>query len=338
MIESPTICAGWVHRFYRTLVDWGIREDVIQEATGLREEELLHYDTRVPFERYLELGRVAPALTNRPDIGLVLGRRACFSNMGIVFLMASNCPTVRQSLLHVTQYPELGNDAVLEGFEERGKTAEWSEQYLHSAHISRTLIEFEALQKLRILESVIGREFRPIRFRFQCPPPPYLDEYHRVFQAPLLFDQERSAMVFGREHLNCPNPNPQPYLKEVLVERADRLTKKLHDKSTFREKVKATILAHLHTGMLHMETTAKILNVSSRTVYRKLKEENISYKALLDDIQKDLARDYLKEGSMSINDISLLVGFSEASAFHRAFKRWYGMSPGRYRHRQEKGS
>jgi AraC-like DNA-binding protein len=90
-------------------------------------------------------------------------------------------------------------------------------------------------------------------------------------------------------------------------------------------------MKHLDTGDVNMEMIASELNLSSRTVYRKLREENISYKALLSDIKKQLAQAYLKDPSLTINDISCLLGFSEASAFHRAFKRWFGINPSEYR-------
>ncbi|MCF8146858.1 MAG: helix-turn-helix transcriptional regulator [Deltaproteobacteria bacterium] len=80
-----------------------------------------------------------------------------------------------------------------------------------------------------------------------------------------------------------------------------------------------------------METISKELHLSSRTVYRKLREENVSYKTLLNETRKQLAQAYLEETKFSINEISYLLGFSETSAFHRAFKRWFGVNPSQYR-------
>ena len=90
-------------------------------------------------------------------------------------------------------------------------------------------------------------------------------------------------------------------------------------------------MMHLEAGSVNLKVIAKELNVSSRSIYRKLKSENTSYKDLLNEVRKQLAQDYLREGSFTINDISSKLGFSESSAFHRAFKRWFGTNPGQYR-------
>jgi len=73
------------------------------------------------------------------------------------------------------------------------------------------------------------------------------------------------------------------------------------------------------------------LAMSQRTLQRKLREHDTSHQQLLDDLRKNLARTYLDEPSMSIGEVAYLLGFSESSAFHRAFKRWTGQTPSEYR-------
>jgi AraC-like DNA-binding protein len=167
--------------------------------------------------------------------------------------------------------------------------------------------------------------------KFQHTPPSYVDKYHRVFRVPLLFGQEKSAIVFEKAYLSMPNPNPQPYTKEILTRHADALDKGIEKNKLFQDKVRKIILKDLESGLVNLELIAKELNVSSRTVYRKLKNENITYKNLMINMKKQLAQSYLKETLFPINDISFKLGFSEASAFHRAFKRWFGTNPSQYR-------
>jgi AraC-like DNA-binding protein len=331
MAESFTIAAGWVNRFYQSLIEWGVSEEKLCNISKLTLEDLKNADDRIPFEQYMNLGRMAPDLTNTPEIGLILGRKARFQDIGIVFQLGLNCGTVRESLLQAVRYSNLGNEVSAAIFEESGKFAEWAERYINSRYLCIPLIEFECCQKLEILRFVLGEDFRPVRTKFQYEPPAYADKYGQVFRSPVLFKQEKSGILFNKEYLSFPNPNPQPYIKEILSRHAEKLIIELDQSRRFQDKVRRIIIRHLESGEANMETISSELNLSSSTVYRKLREENISYNALLSDIKKQLAQAYLKETSFTVNDISYLLGFSEASAFHRAFKRWFGTNPSQYR-------
>ena len=331
MKQLFTIAAGHVNRFYRSLIDWGVAEEQIFAVSNLKKEHLENPDDRILVEKYIQLGRMAPELTNLPEIGLILGQRASFESIGIVFQLAINCKTVRESLLHTVRYSNLANEACKAGFEEGKEFAEWSMQYMNSKYLCLPLIEFEACQGLKILRFALGEDFKPIRMKFQNAPPVYVDKYRQVFQVPLLFEQEKCAIVFRKEYLNVANPNPQPYIKEILARHADALDKGIERTKLFQDTVRKIIMEHLESGSVNLEVIARELNVSSRTVYRKLRNENLSYKILLSEVRKQLAQTYLKETSYSVNDISSLLGFSEASAFHRAYKRWFGTNPGQYR-------
>jgi AraC-like DNA-binding protein len=312
----------------------GVTEEKIFTVSHLKKDQLDNPDDRIPIEKYITLGRMAPKLTHLPEIGLILGQRADFESVGIVFQLAINCKTVRESLVLAVRYSNLANEAYKAGLKEGEDFAEWSRQYINSEYIGCIpLMEFESCQRLRILKSVIGEEFRPVRIEFQHSPPDYVHKYHQVFQAPLLFNQERSTIVFRKEYLDMPNPNPQPYVKGVLARHADILEREIEKNKLFQDKVRKIVLRRVESGSVNLEMIAKELNVSSRSIYRKLRSENISYKDLLSEVRKQLALDYLKEASLSINDISFKLGFSESSAFHRAFKRWFGAKPGQYRRR-----
>jgi AraC-like DNA-binding protein len=331
MKQSFTIAAGHVNRLFQSLIDWGVTEEQIFAVSNLKKDQLENPDSRIPVEKYIKLGRMAPELTHLPEIGLILGQRAIFECIGIVFHLANNCNTVRESLIHVARYSNLANEACKAGFEEGKEFAEWSMQYLNSKYLCIPLIEFEACQGLKILRSVLGQNFRPIRIKFQHAPPGYVYKYHQIFQVPLLFEQGECAIIFRKEYLNVHNLNPQPYIKEVLARRADALDKEIERNKLFQDTVRKIVMKHLESGSVNLEVIAKEMNVSSRSIYRKLKSENTSYKDLLSEVRKQLAQDYLREGSFTINDISSKLGFSESSAFHRAFKRWFGTNPGQYR-------
>ena len=331
MEKTFTIAAGWAKRFYRGLMEWGVPEEKLFSISRLKATSFKNADDRIPFEQYLNLGRMAPELTNTPEIGLILGQRAYFQDIGIVFQLAHHCGTVKESLIQTVKYSNLGNEVSRAIFEEKGKSAEWAEKYTNSRYLCVPLVEFECCQKLEILKSVLGKDFRPIQAEFQYAPPPYVDEYRQIFQSPLFFQREKTGVVFEKKYLDIPNPHPQPYIKEILSRHAEKLAIELDQSARFQDKVRKVIVRHLDAGDVNMETISKELHLSIRTVYRKLREEDVSYKSLLNETRRQLAQAYLEETKFSINEISYLLGFSETSAFHRAFKRWSGMNPSQYR-------
>jgi len=118
MNRSVTIAAGWVKRFYLGLFDYGISEAVLHLVSKLKLSDLKDADKRIPFEEYLRLGQMAPKLTGKPEIGLILGWQAKFEDIGIVYQLANNCNTVKESLAETVRYSELGNEASTTLFKE----------------------------------------------------------------------------------------------------------------------------------------------------------------------------------------------------------------------------
>jgi AraC-like DNA-binding protein len=331
MSESFTIAAGWVARFYRALIDFGVAEKEIRRVSGIKKIHLVNPDDRIPIERYVSLGRMAPVLTNTPEIGLILGQQARFQSIGIIFQLAVNCKTVRDSLQHIVRYEKLGNEVSKVELSEKGRYVEWGERYTSSRYLCVPLLEFECCQKMEISRFVSGGRYLPIHAKFQYPAPDYVEKYEEVFQAPLSFEQKGSGLIFEKEYLDFPNPNPQPYLKKILAQHADKLQTELNQSKRFQDQARKIIIHNLDSGTVSLDMIAGALNVSRRTAYRKLRQEGINYKDLLRDVKKQLAQFYLQDASLSISEISFLLGFSEASAFHRAFKRWFGVNPGQYR-------
>lgn len=156
-------------------MEWGVSEDRLFSISKLRLANLKNADDRIPFEQYLNIGRMAPELTNTPEIGLILGRRAYFQDIGVVFQLAYNCRTVRESLLQTVRCSDLGNEVSIAVFEERGSFAAWAGQYINSRYLCIPLVEFECCQKLEILKFVIGEDFKPFRTLFQYAPTGYVD-------------------------------------------------------------------------------------------------------------------------------------------------------------------
>jgi AraC-like DNA-binding protein len=177
-----------------------------------------------------------------------------------------------------------------------------------------------------------GAALRPTHASLRRQRPADAAPYERFFGCPVAFGAEENSFTVAREDAEAPLPTGNRQLAAVfdklLVEQLARL-----DKNDVVSRCKAALFEQLASGEVSEEEMAKALNMSRRTLQRRLAESELTYLQLVDDTRKDLALRYVEDPSMSITDITFLLGFSQQSAFTRAFKRWMGITPTEYRER-----
>lgn len=131
--------------------------------------------------------------------------------------------------------------------------------------------------------------------------------------------------------LDIPLQQPDPELRHTLEEHARQRMESLGDQDGLATKVRHAIYQQLRQGITRQDMVAEQLAMTARTLQRRLGEEGLSYQRLLDGIREELARDYLANTRLSIQDVALRLGFSEVRSFHRRFKAWTGKTPGEFR-------
>ncbi len=166
---------------------------------------------------------------------------------------------------------------------------------------------------------------------FNYSEPPHASEYRHLFNSPLLFDQPDTRMIFNRRFLSLPIIQDELALKEFLKCSPADLLAKPDDSTTYTARIRALIGKDLSQALPDFEFVSTNLNVSPQTLRRRLKDENTSYQEIKDNMRRDVALYHLARQEISINEIAFKVGFTEPSTFHRAFKKWTGLTPGEYR-------
>ena len=175
-----------------------------------------------------------------------------------------------------------------------------------------------------------GNALTPLRVGFRRPKPKDPEEYERVFGCRAAFGRQFDSFVLARAVADRPLPTSHRQLAAVhdriLAEELARL-----DRGDILARSRAALLERLSSGELSEEALAADLHVSRRTLQRRLADENTTYGALLDATRRDLALRYVEDPARSITEITFLLGYSQHSVFTRAFRRWTGKSPTRYR-------
>ena len=330
---AKTICTAAFKNDIELLLRNGACQKKIEEIIGLEVADLKDPDQRIPMKRYVQLEKAAPGLTNNPAIGLHLGSETTGSSQtGVVGHLTASCATIRESFQQAIRFSRLLTDAIRMELREEGE--ETSFVYMRDLPEYFTVqgIELALSRTIYLMKTLWGKSFQPIEVHFQYARPEYGEEYQKVFNRKPLFQQERNQIVFQTKLLDQNNPFAQPYLNKVIIQHAEELLKHLSGTKRLGEMVQKIILEKLPQGALSIDTVATDLHMSRQTLFRKLKkEEGLSFQDLLENTRKHLAKSYLKTQDFSINEVAFLTGFSESSAFHRAFKRWFGVNPTEYR-------
>ncbi|MEO0883864.1 MAG: AraC family transcriptional regulator ligand-binding domain-containing protein [Pseudomonadota bacterium] len=160
--------------------------------------------------------------------------------------------------------------------------------------------------------------------------PKDMSVYEQAFPHKVVFEAERNMVVAPTELFRKPLPQANPELVKILAERLDRSLEALGQPQTMEAQTFVCIQSILRDGTPTIIRVAETLGTTERTLRRRLNEENTNFRDILERARKDICDLYLSEGKRSVADLALLLGYSEHSAFTRAFKNWYGVPPTRY--------
>lgn len=178
---------------------------------------------------------------------------------------------------------------------------------------------------------LVGRRIPILRARFGYPEPVHSAEYRLMYCTDLSFDAPNTAIAFGVSYLELPIVQNERTIKEFLRTAPENILVKYKNGSSLSARIRRRLRQLLPGEVPDFETLAAELNMTTATLRRRLHEEGASYQEIKDQLRRDLAISYLSHSDRSVMDIALELGFSERSAFHRAFRKWTGASPGEFR-------
>ncbi|HEX9172468.1 MAG TPA: AraC family transcriptional regulator [Telluria sp.] len=184
---------------------------------------------------------------------------------------------------------------------------------------------------------LIGRRITIARASFCYPEPARSAEYGRMYSAELHFEQPRTALTFDAALLDLPVIQDLRTVHEFVREAPENIILKYKNSNGLAAQIRRRLRNAGRDQWPSFEGCAERLHMTPSTLRRRLLDEGASYQDIKDQLRRDIAIDYLCHTSSSVTDIACELGFSEASGFHRAFKKWTGANPGEYRQRMLAG-
>ena len=178
---------------------------------------------------------------------------------------------------------------------------------------------------------LVGRRIPILRTEFSYPEPRHSAEYRLMYCTELGFDRPNTTIAFEASYLDLPIVQNERTVKEFLRTAPESILLKYKNGSSLSSRVRRRLRQFLPGEVPDFEGLAAQLNMTPATMRRRLHEEGESYQSIKYQLRRDLAISYLSHSSRTVMDIALELGFSERSAFHRAFRKWTGASPGEFR-------
>lgn len=326
-----------VDALLRAVTHLGHTPSPLMDQFGLDDRLLASPDARISIPRYMRLGQAAIALTGKPALGLTIGTLSRPVDAGIAGLAAQAAATAGQGLETLIRY------APLTSRNSRGQATMATGSARANFYSIRPynafnffVVDSVLASWTRFLRTVTGREQVLAQVNIEYPSLGLDAEFEAWFGCPVAFGAKDNSLQLAVDIPAAPSSQSQPAMYRSLVEQCEQALKRIQSGWSMGERVKEKLLAQLEGEPPRLESMATEFGMTPWTLQRQLSAEGKGYRQLIDETRQDVARDYLRETTLSLSEIAWLLGFSTPAAFHKAYRRWFSVSPGEHR-RQASG-
>jgi AraC-like DNA-binding protein len=327
MVEAST--SSITPRFLVALLDeHRVDCDDVLAAAGLARADLLSAELRTPWPQFAELWRRAAQCV--PDVGLTLNTRFPEGQMHLVSHLALRSENIGAALEACCGYFSLVSPSERLALEPEGDAT----VVVYRCDLAVTeipqLVEHYFAMTRRILGSALGRPllFQAVQLRAErsAPETAYLDHFGVLPK----FAAQRNAVSLSADTMQWPLPTRDAYLREILERVAAQAIPRMATEG-WSERARAWLTKALLQGhAANIDATAQALGTHANGLRERLRSEGLTFRELLDQTRRGLAREHLGRG-LSATEVAYLLGFSEPAAFQHACRRWFGVAAGEVR-------
>lgn len=324
--------------FSRLLIDY-LRDNAgIDPAKFLSEVNIDNalFDSEnelIPMSVFMMLMEEASKYINDPNLGLHYYQNIDIKQVGIFGYTISNSPDLKETMSRICRYYCLFQNGMEFKFFSNGHNYQVTyEVTAKSLPQSRQDSEMTLMALIMLVRNLIKPNWRPITVHFKHKAPKNITEHKQLLCNNIVFNQPVNAIIFDDEILELPIINADQQLGGSLITVLEQLlVLQESPENEWLTLFRNFIMDSLCEGPPSIDIMAKSMNMSRRTLQRKLANKGWSFKDLVENIRQELAKNHLRVSDLLIQDIAFLLGYSEISSFNRAFKRWEGKTPHEYR-------
>ena len=320
---GPSTLSSWAKLIARTLTERGQDAEALFRRAKVSYADLHDPNARYPFAAIQRLWALAEDETGDPCFGMEVGRAwhpTSFHALGYAALAAA---TLRDALGYLVRYCQVVSSAARLELVDRsgeclllleGKAREHAPAVFSSVQAGLAAIAILCAQArghaVDLRRVTLKQQERGAKARLQS-----------FFGCPVLFEAQEDALVFAPDEIDASLPAANAVLAQINAKALETYLSRLQSPH-LADRVRAHLMRALPAARISESEAARGLNMSLRSMQRKLREEGTSFRALVDDTRRHLAREHLSDPTLSRAEVAYLLGFSEASSLSRAMRRW----------------
>ena len=315
------------------LEELGVRAPAVLRRAGLPQAFINQARALLNTEELFALWRAVGEVSTDPSIGLLLGTDTKTERFHPIGLAALSSENFGAAIDQMARYKQL---TCPEEILQEKDDEEWSIQFrwlLADEVEPPVLIECCFAWVLSTARVGTGTRISPVRVEF-VQPRAYVRTIERHFGCPVVCGTPRNAIIFRATDANRPFVTRNAELLGILAPQFDEELKEENGDENFIERVRIAIQQRLTGRRPTIEDIADALHIGSRTLQRRLQDDGASFQRVLEEARHQLARRYLNNSVLELNEAAYLLGYEDGNSFVRAFRTWEGVPPARWREQQ----
>lgn len=326
---EKTISAPTAAVLYKLMEFYGLDSDAIYQAEGLSKDDFNNPDKRISHTTVEALWTKAEELITDPCYGLSaakIWRPSDLGALGYAWLASSS---LRTALNRLSRYLRIATDLLVLNLSEQDDSLVLTLDFKDNTTPLIPQIDGPMAIVLEMCRINYISPLDPLCVSLTHSANTCQSEYYRYYRCPIHFGQEANTIALPLDVIDKTLPSSNPYLAQIHDQIMIKYLSML-DKEDIIDQIKKIITEILPSGELSDQKVAAQLNLSSRSLQRRLNHSGTTFKQLLREVRKELAYEYLLKNNYSLSEIAFQLGFSEQSSFTRAFKHWTGQTPGKF--------
>ncbi|MCB9598352.1 MAG: AraC family transcriptional regulator [Sandaracinaceae bacterium] len=333
MSSEPTIRSGAILGALEALRAAGMDADGLLGEVGLDAAAIASDpELAVPLRGFVALLELAAARMGAPRFGLRVGLAHRPAALGVLGYVLVHSPDLGAAVRNLQRFVGAHQQGAALTIEEAGDEVRIGYRLVDPTIQPRVQdAELTIGVGVALFRGLVGEGFHPRCVWLEHGAPADDAEHRELLGCPVRFSMPTNAVVVDAALLARPTRSPDPALLPILERHASRILEERARASSLAEQVRAAVAERLRDGLPSAEDIARPLGLSAATLRRRLEEEGTTFRAELDAARHGLALAYLDDPSLTISEVAFLLGYSDGTAFHRAFKRWTGETPRAHR-------